>query len=288
MERLEKEMRRQRKKQVSLWKAFCSRPIIHLIIAGVIFLIIAMFFQNSIYWSIEKDAIIYAIILFLVVMLKQKSMEKEAPYIQQEDVKKPSLWRIFRRHIIINLFMSFGVYTIILAIFNNLHIEAIDHLIYSEELRRTTDAGIIIYLVFWFISLRIWLRIARNSFMYKVRSGKASMSDLYDMGIAGTIVTAGILGAAGSAASSNRRNQAMADDLVNSMMANSRAREEEANARAAEARRRADAEARERARYNDWAAKKEYDARDAALRGKTGAARNFKNEADYYKKMGRR
>lgn len=93
--------------------------------------------------------------------------------------------------------------------------------------------------------------------------------------------------AAAANKSMDRRQKAMEDALMRGLMgspSSSRAAEE----RLRQARKKADMDARARYDALDNAKKAEYDARDAALRGKDRAAYQYQNQADYWYEQSKR
>jgi len=85
--------------------------------------------------------------------------------------------------------------------------------------------------------------------------------------------------------SSNRRSKAMQDGIQDAIMGSFSSKSEDAWQKA---RRQADADARARWDAIDRQKKAEWDARDAALRGKDKAAYQYQNQADYWWKQSKR
>lgn len=87
--------------------------------------------------------------------------------------------------------------------------------------------------------------------------------------------------AVGAHNASSRREKQMQDAMMNAFTG-SRSSQAASDARYRAQRQQADAAARARWDAIDRQKKAEYDARDAALRGKDKAARQYKNDADYW------
>ena len=94
----------------------------------------------------------------------------------------------------------------------------------------------------------------------------------------GTIISSSIK-------SSNRRSNAMQQGIQDAIMGSFSSKSEDAWQKS---RKQADANARARWDAIDRQKKAEWDARDAALRGKDKAAYQYKNQADYWRKQSKR
>ena len=86
----------------------------------------------------------------------------------------------------------------------------------------------------------------------------------------------------------DRKQKSIEDALMGAMMGSFSSNNREAEARHREAMRKADADARARYDAINNMKKAEYDARDAALRGKDKAAYQYQNRADYWYKQSKR